>query len=343
MKLPNMYGTVYKLQGNRRRPWIAKVPTHRVDGILKYTILGYFEDQASALNALADYHKNRIPINENITLGELYKEWSDVKYEEDISEDTIYGYKAAWKHINIYKDEVFKNIRTSHWQKIINNLRNQNFSYSTMHKVKLLIGLLYEYAIDNRITDKNLGKKIKLKKLDSKEKETFTDLEIKIIEKAAEEGDVWAGTIMILLYTGFRISEFLHLTKFSVNLKDNVVIGGEKTEAGKDRIVPIHPKILPYIQYWYNRNGERLICNDNGKQISDRKYREDLYRPTLEKLGVRLLDPHHCRHTFATRLSKAGANIKAIQNLMGHADYSTTANIYTHTDLDELRKAINKI
>jgi site-specific recombinase XerD len=58
---------------------------------------------------------------------------------------------------------------------------------------------------------------------------------------------------------------------------------------------------------------------------------------------VRDLVPHSTRHTFASLLNKAGANTKAIQEILGHADYSTTANIYTHTDIDELKKAIEKI
>lgn len=357
MRFPNGYGGVSKLSGNRRKPWVARITTgwtttipkkgkHAGQEVPKQILepIGYFETKEEALDALLKYRLNPVaPDKANITLGQLYKEWSDIKYEEGIGKDTIYSYTAAWKHIRKHEKEIFINLRLSHWQTIINERRKAGASKSQLQKIKLVAGMLYDYAIDNKITDQNLGKKIKIKMEDSAKKEPFTDLEVKSIEKAAADGMKWVDTIMILLYTGMRISEMMLLTKFSIDLEKQLITGGIKTDAGKDRIVPIHPKILSYIQKWYNRNGERLICDENGKAISTRKYREKLYRPTLEKIGVRVLDPHSCRHTFGTRLSEAGANTKAIQDLMGHADYSTTANIYTHTNVEDLRKAINLI
>lgn len=353
MKLPNGFGTVYELSGKRRKPWIARKTVGWIIIIDKKTgkekpkqifeTVGYYETKEAGIDALVLNRVNPVPANTDITLDELYKEWSAIKYEEEISKATVGCYKAGWKHIKTHGKEVFKNLRISHWQSIINKCRIAGMSKSALNKIKLVVGMLYDYAIDNKITDQNLGKKIKIKKEDSTKKEPFTDLEFKQIEKAALEGVEWADTIMILLDTGMRISEMMLLTKFSVDLKEQLITGGIKTDAGKDRIMPIHPRILPYVKKWYDKSGERLICDEKGKLISVRKYREDLYRPTLEKIGVRPLNPHSCRHTFGTRLSNAGANTKAIQDLMGHADYSTTANIYTHVNLEELRKAINAL
>jgi integrase len=353
MKLPNGYGTVYELSGRRRKPWIARktvgwtTVTDKNTGKEKqkqlFETIGYFETKEKGIDALVLSRVNPIPANMDITLGELYREWSDVKYEEEISKQTIGCYKAGWKHIKVHEKEIFINLRLSHWQSIINKCRIAGMSKSALHKIKLVIGMLYDYAIDNKITDQNLGKKIKIKMENAKKKEAFTDLEFKLIEKAAVEGMEWADTIMILLDTGMRISEMMQLTRFSIDLKEKLITGGVKTDAGKDRVVPIHPRIFPYIKKWYDKGGDRLICNTDGKPISERKYREDFYRPTLKSIDVRILDPHSCRHTFGTRLSNAGANTKAIQDLMGHADYSTTANIYTHPNLDELRKAISSL
>jgi site-specific recombinase XerD len=357
MKLPNGFGTVYELSGSRRKPWIARktvgwtttIVVDKKTGEKKekhkqlFETVGYYEKKQQGIDALVLNRINPISANTDITLGELYKEWSEIKYEEEITKETIGCYKAGWKHIKIHEKEVFKNLRISHWQSIINKCRIAGMSKSSLNKIKLVAGMLYDYAIDNKIIDQNLGKKIKIKKEDSAKKEPFTDLEFKQIEKTASEGVEWADTIMILLDTGMRISEMMLLTKFSINLKEKLITGGIKTDAGKDRAMPIHPRILPYIQKWYDKGGERLICDEKGKPISVRKYREDLYHPVLKKIGVRALNPHSCRHTFGTRLSNAGANTKAIQNLMGHADYSTTANIYTHPNLEELRKAINTL
>lgn len=200
----------------------------------------------------------------------------------------------------------------------------------------------FDYAIENDMIHKNYTQFIKIKKAGPEEKEAFNDLEIKKIEEAAATGIEWADVVLILIYTGFRISELLNLTIFNVDMDKQLITGGLKTDAGKNRTVPIHPKILQYVKKWYDAGGERLICL-NKKPVSSRKFREDLYRPVLAKIGVRILDPHSCRHTFGTLLSKKGSNTKAIQELMGHADYALTANTYTHPDIEELRKAINSI
>lgn len=72
-------------------------------------------------------------------------------------------------------------------------------------------------------------------------------------------------------------------------------------------------------------------------------FRNRMYYPALEKAGVRKLSPHKARHTFASMLNKAGANKVYIQKLIGHANYAVTANTYTHSDVEELRKAIEMI
>lgn len=92
------------------------------------------------------------------------------------------------------------------------------------------------------------------------------------------------------------------------------ITGGLKTDAGKDRVIPIHPKIFKHIKAWYDKNGEYLICNDKGKHISDKKYREDFYYPALEKLEIRKLNPHCCRHTFSSLMRKAVLTLRLSRN-----------------------------
>jgi len=200
--------------------------------------------------------------------------------------------------------------------------------------------MLYQYAIENDILNKNYAEFIKLPKMVREEKEIFSDLEIQKIEKNIDMVE-WLDTVYILIYTGMRISELLGLTRFNVNLESGIITGGIKTDAGKNRTIPIHPKIYKYIKKWYDKQDDYLICTDKGKQIGQRKYREDYYLPALKSIGVRELNPHSCRHTFASLLSKAGAKTIAIQKLCGHADYALTADVYTHTDVEELKNAIN--
>lgn len=341
MRLPNGYGSVYKLSGNRRRPWIARKTIGWSDeGKQLYYTIGYFETRAKAMAALAEYNKNPIGKRGDITLGALYEEWSESKFPK-LSKATQDSYSAAWKHLSILANEKFKDIKTSHLQELIDSMNRNGLSRSSCHKVKVLSGLLYKHAMSDDIVDKNYAEMVELPIEEKKEQEIFTDFEIKVLESKVNEVE-WIDTILIFIYTGMRISELLTLTKFNVDIDNMFITGGIKTDAGKDRIIPIHSKIQPHIKKWYNTNSEYLI-NRNGEKIRPDYYRKYLYYPTLEKLGIRKLNPHKARHTFATLLDKAGADTKSIQELIGHSDYATTANIYTHPDIEKLRKAIEKI
>lgn len=341
MKLPNGYGTVYKLSGNRRRPWIArKTIGWSEEGKQLYYTIGYFKTRAEAMAALAEYNKNPIAERGDITLAELYEEWSKSRYPK-LSKSTVESYTAAWKHLSKLGNIMFKNIKTSHIQKIINDMHKSGFSHSSCHKVKVLAGLLYKHAMADDIVDKNYAELVELPNKEKKEQEIFTDFEIKTLEAKADEIE-WVDTILIFIYTGMRISELLGVTKFDVDIDNMIIKGGIKTDAGKNRIIPVHSKIQKYVKKWYNTNSEYLI-NKDGQKIRPDYYRRYLYYPALEKAGVRKLNPHKARHTFATLLNKAGADKTYIQKLIGHANYATTANIYTHPEIEELKKAIEMI
>lgn len=349
MRNPNGYGTVYKLSGKRRKPYIARVPvtqklvTNKKTGKEElrpvYKTLGYYVDKPSAISALTDYYRGSIVPRENITLKELYKEWSDGKYTY-LSKQTVDSYKAGWKHLSTFENAKFTELRTSHYQSVIDKLYKNKMSRSTMEKVKVVASMMYDYAMQNDIVNKNYAEFINLPKSEKEEKEIFSDLDIQKLEK--NDNNEWVKTILILIYTGLRINEFLSLTKFSIDMDNQTLTGGLKTESGKNRIVPIHPKILKYIQYWLNKNGEYLIC-ENGKHISDNRYRKEFYYPALQSLGINELNPHCCRHTCASLLHRAGADPKYIQAILGHKKYSFTADTYTHTNVEELKTAINKI
>jgi len=303
--------------------------------------IGYFESKTEGMDALALHRVNPVSPRTNITLGELYKEWSESKYKH-ISKSTENNYRAAWKYIQRYEKAKFKDLRTSHWQTIIDQCAENNLSQSTLKKIKTVAVMLYEYAMQNDIVNKNYAEFITLPKESRKERETFSDIDIQTMFNYADTVK-WVDTILIMIYSGMRISEMLELTKFNVDLEKGIITGGAKTEAGKNRIIPIHPKIIPFIKKWYAKNGETLICREDGKKISAKYYREKKYYPALEQLGIKKLTPHACRHTFASLMARAKVDTLHIQKIIGHSDYAFTANKYTHLEIEELKKAINKI
>ena len=338
-KNPNGYGTVYKLSGkNRKRPYVVRRTVGwktitKKDGTKKevqqYEVIGYYEDYKTANAALTAYWKGGVKQAAALTFTDLYDEWSAVHFS-NISMSTERQYVMAFKHFKSLHNVPFANLRTSHYQQIINKSKLKKGS---LEKLKILASTMYEYAIQNDICTKNYASYIVLPKADKKEKEIFTDSDIK---KLWDNKDMFAiDTILILIYTGMRINEMLKLTRFDIDLKNNTITGGLKTSAGKNRVIPIHPKILPFIQARYVM-GERLF------PFSYEAYRIS-FDAALDALGIKNKTPHCTRHTFATLMARKGADAKALQKIIGHANYSTTADIYTHLDIADLKKEIEKL
>ena len=147
------------------------------------------------------------------------------------------------------------------------------------------------------------------------------------------------------IYTGFRISEFLGLTPASVREVDGikVLIGGMKTEAGKNRTVPIHPRIADIVSAPVKKDGKTLFCRDDGTPMPPKYFREKCYIPALNSIGVRPLNPHATRRTFSTMMSAAGVREEDMIALMGHADFSVDVDHYIRQSAKTLSEAINKI
>ena len=359
IKNPNGYGSVVFLGKNRRRPYAIKVSYRDSLGMLKRKYINYFEDEKDALRFLKDYNISPITDKENITLNEVYLEWSS-KHYSNISQSMKWNYEASWKHFSSLKSQKFKELRTAHFQKVIDNAhkttkekvalsdgtekvinKNVPLSPSSKHKIKVLLTQLYTYAIQNDIINKNYAEFIELPKKEKINKEIFTDLEIKILEDNIMLKDV--DTILILIYTGLRINEMLSLTKFSINFDEGTITCGLKTDAGKDRIIPIHPKILNYLKTRYDNATDKLFTKGQNELLTDNYYRKYIYYPILEKLGITKKTPHATRHTCATLLARAGADTNSIKLILGHTDYAFTADTYTHININELQKAINLI
>lgn len=334
-KNPNGYGTVYKLSGkNRKRPYVAKrtVGWKKTKGggrVQAYEIIGYFAERKDAIKALNAFWNGGVKQAPSLTFKDLYDEWSAVHFER-ISNSTEKQYVMAYNHFKALHNVTFVNLRTSHFQQVIDK---STLKKGSLEKLKLLASTLYEYAIQNDICTKSYATYIVLPKADKKEKEIFADAEIKTLWDNKDKPLI--DTILILIYTGMRVNEMLGLTRFSVDLKNQTITGGSKTEAGKDRVIPIHPKILPLIQARYAAE-ERLF------PIVYSKY-ANKFKAALEALGIKNKTPHCTRHTFATLMARSGADTKALQKIIGHASYSTTADIYTHLNISDLRKELEKL
>lgn len=342
-RLPPGYGSVTKLSGNRRRPYMVKVNTTRDErGYPKFDILGYYEDKPAALQALAEYNRNPYDINASkATFKEVYEMWFNQKYnvnKKKLSKSSIYCTKGAFKKCAALHDMVYANIRTIHMQAILDDF---TLSHAYMEHIKNLFNQMGKYALEYDIIQKDYSQFVKINKEDDDEHGVPFSKED--IEKLWTHKDIpFVDTILIFIYSGWRISELLQMPLENIDLENRTFLGGTKTKAGKNRIVPIHPKIFDMVKQRHV-SGRKSIIYDNTPRMSVSAYYK-AFNQALKAAGIKTPHtPHDCRHTFATLLNNAGANPVAVKKLMGHSSNDITEKIYTHKDIEELRKEIEKI
>lgn len=337
MRKPNGYGTIKKLSGIRRRPFVFVVSK---DG--RQVPIAYFTSRIDAEIYQADYYKshhNRSLPGRKITFAELYHRWlpSHIANTEPAA-STIAGYHNAYKHCRRLHGISFTDIKYSDYQHIIDDIRKSGLSYSSCKKVRSLISLLSQYAIKTEITAKNYAPLLGLgKNKQIRPHGVFSRQKINRLWRHA--GETGVDTVLILLYTGMRCGELLTLRKSDVHLRRQYLqISKSKTAAGL-RVIPIHSRILPLIQSRMLSPGFMLIADKDG-----RPYNYSRYLPIWQRV-MRLINAaghttHDCRHTATTLLDNAGANENAKHRILGHADGDVTDRVYTHKSMRQLRKAI---
>lgn len=352
MKLPNGYGSVRKLSGNRRRPymvektetWLFDSENNRIKQ--KRVTIGYYATRAEALQALANYNTNPYNINAaKITFAEVYELWSKDKFLE-ISENNIKGYKASYKICGALYNMPFKDIKLNDLQAVADNSGKHT---PTLRKYRVLLSQLYAYAVIHEIIseDKNMVKYLNINKAGNPnaiDREPFTDVEIKKLWEHVNE-NIYLQIPLMLIYSGVRISELLELKKCNVHLEERYFfIEKSKTPAGV-RPVPIADKTFSFFEYWFNKfpNCETLLATPQAEPLKYANYKDGYFTPLLSELGLKH-KPHDTRHTCISLLAAKNVNPTVIKKIVGHAGaQSLTERIYTHFDIEELLNAINQI
>lgn len=327
LRRPNGAGTVYKLSGRRKRPWVAAKDK---------VIIGYFDTKTAALDALNKLAGKDITERYNMTFSQVFMEWKAEHYRE-IEASGKQQYDRAYDVFAPLHDRKFRSLRTADFQAIIDE--HEGKSYSTISKYKQLITQMSKWALREEIITTNFASFVKLKDEAKKEKQIFTGDEIDRINKDPSEA---ARIVRMLLATGMRINELFSLTYGDYH--GDYVIGGSKTKAGKSRYIPIRQEGLSDFEYFAARSGEgkQFLYGYSGNRNA-RNFRNREYASLMESLGIDPSEktPHTTRHTYATRALREGMDTDILQKVLGHADFSTTANTYNHPDYTAILKAVN--
>lgn len=326
LKRANGTGTIYKLQGRRSRPWVAAK---------NKIIIGYYAKKTEALEALERLTGKDLTERYNMTFAEVFEEWKAEHYKE-IGVKGKESYERAYAVFQPLHDKKFRDLRTPDFQAVLDE--HMSKSQSTVSKYKQLVTQMSQWAIREEICTTNFARFCRLPERKKAEKEIFSEAEIKKLEKDGSEA---ARIILMLLSTGMRIGELFSLER-SAYYK-TYVVGGSKTEAGRHRIIPIRPEGRSHFEYFdQHATGPLLLSGYTGNKVVE-NFRDRDYYPLLKTLKIKKKSPHATRHTYTSRAVREGMAPEILQKILGHADYSTTANVYTHIDTDTLVKAVEAV
>ena len=355
-KLPNGYGTIYKMSGKRSRPYRAmKTDKWIIDPVtgkskqIRSTI-GYYQSREDAMIALANYNENPYDIKaDSITFSEVYEKWSENYFPTLSNPSSVRTVTAAYAYCNGLYDMRMKDIKVSHLEGTILNVQVGD---STKSRIKSLFNMMYKYAVAHDIVEKDYASVMfangsPIKRSRTKEVIPFSQEEIFLLWDNLDS-IAFADMILIGIYSGWRPQELAILKVADIDIKVGTMLGGLKTDAGKNRIVPIHPLIRPLIE---NRMKEatsmqsEFLFNDaNGQQGTYMTY--DKYRKRFEKVMKYLKlthRPHETRHTFITKAKACNVDEYILKLIVGHAIDDITEKVYTHRTIDQLRAEMEKI
>lgn len=338
---PNGYGSIIKMGGNRRKPYGVRITVGRKDdGRQIYKYIGYFEERTDAMIALAEFNKMPYDIDaNNITFAQVYERYA--KEESDNLSDSLKKLnKTCFNHCKPLHLAVFKDLRKAHLKGVIDDLE----TLTAKSNVASFYRKLYKFAMEHDIVHKNYADFITTPSKNQKTKKIpFLRAEIDLLWDNI--GNINAEILIMLAYSGMRVMELLALEKSQINMDEDYIITGSKSPAGKDRYIPIHPRIKPLVEKHYANPSKWLIVNNQGdKPIRYDSFHAKRWSKLKKKLQFREeLTIHSTRHFFISELHRLGADKIAVQKIVGHKGQDVTEQAYTHIAKADLHAVTNLI
>lgn len=303
-----------------------------------------FARKKDAVAAVPELLNAKPAEKKRITFKELYDRWLPT---HRAGKSTIDCYKAAIKYFAPLWHVPIADIDLDDLQECLDECPHGK---RTRQNMKAVCGLVYKYGIPRKVIPENLNlaQFLIVEGEGTARRASFTDEEIEAIKKAC--GKIpHAEEVYILIYTGFRPSEYLSLTADSYDNALQTLTGGSKTAAGRDRVVTLSPKIAPLVAA-LAASGGPLVKDPAGKPWTLKGWTEDVFYPVLEAAGVdnpvedrrHKYTPHSCRHTFATLMKRVEGADKDKQELIGHAS-AEMLRYYQDVEIADLKRITDAI
>ena len=367
-RLPNGFGQISEIKNrNLRNPFramvtIGKTPEGKpICKPLKPE--SYFATYNDAYAALVEYNKNPYDLEPSITMQELYDKWLP-EYEKTVKSTN--SATSAWADCSgVYKMRVM-DIRARHVKgcmeegvAIIRG-KEQHPSATMKNQIKSLFNMMLDYALEYELVDRNYSRTFNLteetvKEIQSVKKEhiAFTDEEMDLLwaNVSSKQG---IDIMLIQCYSGWRPQELGLLELKDVDLENWTFRGGMKTDAGENRVVPIHSRIQDLVLRKYQEAealGSPYLLNwtdPNNRNKKNLKLTYARYQKAFERIRDELkLNPNHRPHDgrthFVTMAKRYGVDEYAIKYMVGHKISDITEKVYTRREFAWLREEIEKI
>ena len=336
--------------------------TVEVNGVRKQVSV-YDKSQRVVVEKMQELRKKRDDNyyieNKNITLEEWLKEWMRVYKKPYISPRTYQGYVEKSKTILEHLGNMqLQKIELYHLQKFISDLQNVGKSPKSLRHYYSILKMCFDDAIMCRHISLNPTRNLKLPSMRRKELNIMTKEEQLVFEGFMKKYRMGTAYI-VLVNTGLRAGELSGLTWKDVDFENKALYvrrGMQKITTYDDdfnkvktensyRVVPMLDKVVKILQEYKKKiqaEQEELAELGEGFKEDDfifkTKYNHPITSEYLRKTcqgicksnNFRKVGIHELRHTFATRSIEAGIDLRVLQEILGHASYSTTADIYVH-------------
>lgn len=369
-RLPNGFGQISEIRGrNLRNPFRAMVTVGKDENgrpICKpLKPQSFFQTYNDAYAALVEYNRNPYELDPSITVKQIYEEWSEKYFSRLDSDSSIRGIKSSWNYCSSIYDLGIKDIRARHVRAcieegyVIDKGEKRYASNNTKNRIKSTLNLLLDYAVEYEYLDRNYARDVKMAESLSKESSgnsskhmSFTDDEMINLWKNVNTR-LYVDVILIQCYSGWRPTELIELRLEDIDLEEWTMIGGIKSDAGINRMVPVHEKIKELVKKKYDeavRLGSKYLINcldrkseNDMLNFSYKKY-SNRFASVIEDLGLNINHrPHDPRKHFVTMAKKYSVDEYAIKRLIGHEIDDLTEKVYTERDIQWFREEIAKI
>lgn len=365
---PNNTGTVVKLSGKRRTPFCARVMSDERDiitGKKKQICIGTFATREEALNALSLYSlkkSNSISNEEarNIapnlfdriqektkkhvpTFKDIYHILDEEEFSK-LSKSARNGYGSWIKHFETIYNRPIDNITLADLQYIFDNDKSKN---GTQIHMKALCSKIFEYAVIHQYISRDFDYTSYIRTAEFKQSTKHYPFTIDEIKELKTINTSEAHLILIYIYTGLRAGELLNINRSNIHIDEHCnddgsnklisyIVTGSKTDAGKNRVVPIHDDIKQFVV-------EELLKSD--RRLIDCTYKS-LNNNVLSTVNGYLKATHtmhDTRQTFASLCQLSNVDIYVRKKVLGHKLNDITFDIYTNASKNKLWTEVNKI